>query len=108
MIELHRLRAFVAVAEEGHITRAAGKLGMQQPPLSRLVQGLEAQLGCRLLRRMPRGVEPTEAGLALLEEARAVLARASRVEDAVRRTARGEAGRLAVGFTSSAALHPFG
>jgi DNA-binding transcriptional LysR family regulator len=107
VIELHRLRAFVAVAEEGHVTRAAERLGMRQPPLSRLLQGLEARLGCRLLRRLPRGVVPTEAGLALLEEARAVLARAGQVEDAVRRAARGEAGRLAVGFTSSAALHPF-
>jgi DNA-binding transcriptional LysR family regulator len=107
MIELRLLRAFVAVAEEGHVTRAAERLGMRQPPLSRLLQGLEARLGCRLLRRLPRGVAPTEAGLALLEEARAVLARAAAVEDAVRRAARGEAGRLAVGFTSSAALHPF-
>ncbi len=107
MIELRLLRAFVAVAEEGHVTRAAERLGMRQPPLSRLLQGLEARLGCRLLRRLPRGVAPTEAGLALLEEARAVLALAAVVEDAVRRAARGEAGRLAVGFTSSAALHPF-
>jgi DNA-binding transcriptional LysR family regulator len=107
MIELRRLHAFVVAVEEGHITRAAERLGMQQPPLSRLLQGLEAQLGCRLLRRLPRGVEPTAAGLALLEEARAVLARAAVLEEAVRRAARGEAGRLAVGFTSSAALHPF-
>lgn len=107
MIELRRLQAFVVVVEEGHITRAAERLGVQQPPLSRLLQGLEAQLGCRLLTRLPRGVVPTSAGLALVEEARAVLARAASVEDAVRRAARGEAGRLAVGFTSSAALHPF-
>jgi DNA-binding transcriptional LysR family regulator len=107
MIELRRLHAFVATAEEGHVTRAAEQLGMRQPPLTRLLQGLEAQLGCRLLRRLPRGVEPTEPGLVLLEEARAVLARAAALEDAVRRAARGEAGRLAVGFTSSAALHPF-
>jgi len=107
MIELRRLRAFVVTAEEGHVTRAAEQLGMRQPPLTRLLQGLEAQLGCRLLRRLPRGVAPTEPGLVLLEEARAVLARAAALEDAVRRAARGEAGRLAVGFTSSAALHPF-
>jgi DNA-binding transcriptional LysR family regulator len=107
MIELRRLHAFVVTVEEGHVTRAAERLGMRQPPLSRLLQGLDAQLGCRLLRRLPRGVAPTEAGLALLEEARAVLARAAAAEDAVRRAARGEAGRLDVGFTSSAALHPF-
>jgi len=107
MIELRRLAAFVAVAEEGHITRAAERLGMAQPPLSRLVRGLETELGTLLLRRLPRGVAPTEAGLALLSEARIVLARAAAVGETVRRTARGEQGRLAIGFTSSAALHPF-
>lgn len=106
MIDLRRLQAFVAVAEEGHITRAAERLGMQQPPLTRLLHRLEAELGVLLLRRLPRGVQPTEAGEALLVEARAVLARAEQVEDAVRRAARGEQGELAVGFTSSAALHP--
>lgn len=107
MIELRHLHAFLLVAEEGHVTRAAERLGMRQPPLTRLLQGLEARLGCRLLHRQARGVVPTEAGLALLDEARAVLARAAVVEEAVRRAARGEAGRLAIGFTSSAALHPF-
>ncbi|MGO4328699.1 LysR family transcriptional regulator [Cupriavidus sp. 2TAF22] len=107
MIELRRLRAFVVLAEEGHVTRAAERLGMQQPPLTRLLRGLEEELGVVLMRRLPRGVRPTEAGLALLEEARAVLARAAGVADAVRRAAAGEQGRLAVGFTSSAALHPF-
>ena len=107
MIELRRLRAFVAVAEERHVSRAAERLGMQQPPLTRLVQGLEAELGVRLLHRTPRGVHPTEAGAALLAEARAVLARAEGVAEVVHRAARGEQGRLAVGFTSSAALHPF-
>lgn len=107
MIELRRLAAFVAVAEEGHITRAADRLGMAQPPLSRLIAGLERELGTLLLRRLPRGVAPTAAGLALLEQARAVLASAAAIPDSVRRSARGETGRLAVGFTSSAALHPF-
>lgn len=107
MIELRRLHAFLTVAEEGHVTRAAERLGMQQPPLTRLLRGLEVELGVLLLYRLPRGVRPTEAGQVLLEEARAVLARAAELEDAVRRAARGEAGRLAVGFTPSAALHPF-
>jgi DNA-binding transcriptional LysR family regulator len=107
MIELRRLRAFVAVAEEGHVTRAAERLGMQQPPLSRLLQGLETELGVLLLHRTSRGVQPTAAGKALLDEARAVLTRAEKVEEAVRRAARGEEGRLAIGFTSSSALHPF-
>jgi DNA-binding transcriptional LysR family regulator len=106
-IELRRLRAFVTVVEEGHVTRAAERLGMQQPPLTRMLHGLETELGVLLLHRLPRGVRPTEAGKALLTEARAVLARADEVKDAVRRAARGEQGRLAIGFTSSAALHPF-
>jgi DNA-binding transcriptional LysR family regulator len=106
MIELRRLQAFVAVAEEGHITRAADRLGMAQPPLSRMIAGLETELGVRLLQRLPRGVRLTDAGLALLEEARAVLQRAGTVTDAVRRAARGEQGRLAIGFTMSAAIHP--
>lgn len=107
MIDLRRLSAFVAVAEEASISRAADRLGMAQPPLSRLIQGLERELGAALLRRLPRGVVPTAAGRALLEQARAVIATASAIPDNVRRSARGETGRLAVGFTSSAALHPF-
>jgi DNA-binding transcriptional LysR family regulator len=107
VIELRRLRAFLVVAEEGHITRAAEQLGMQQPPLTRLLRALEQELGVQLLQRLARGVRPTEAGQLLMEEARAVLKRAAELENAVRLAARGEAGRLAVGFTPSAALHPF-
>ena len=106
-IDLRRLRAFVTVAEEGHITRAAERLHMQQPPLSRLLRGIELDLGVDLLRRLPRGIALTPAGQVLLEEARIVLARAAEMEDTVRRAARGEQGRLAVGFTPSGALHPF-
>ncbi|MBK5440071.1 LysR family transcriptional regulator [Pseudomonas sp. TH32] len=107
MLELRQLKAFVAIAEEGYITRAAERLGMQQPPLTRLLQSLEAELGVVLMERLPRGVRPTTAGLALLEEARHILASVDGVADIVRRAARGERGRLAIGFTSSAALHPF-
>lgn len=107
MIDLRRLRAFVVVAEEGHITRAAERLGMSQPPLTRLLRGLETELGTLLLDRLPRGVALTAAGETLLHEARAVLDRAATVADSVRRSGRGEQGRLAIGFTPSAALHPF-
>jgi DNA-binding transcriptional LysR family regulator len=106
MIELRRLRAFVAIAEERHVTRAAERLGVQQPSLTRLLQGLEAELGVRLVQRTTRGIRLTEAGKALLDEARAVLARAEGVAETVRRAARGEQGQLRIGFTSSAALHP--
>lgn len=107
MLDLRRLRAFAVLAEEGHVTRAAERLGMAQPPLSRLLKGMEAELGVTLMHRLPRGVRPTAAGEALLAEAQVLLARAARLPETVRRAGRGEEGRLAIGFTSSAALHPF-
>lgn len=107
MIELRRLRYLVAVADEGHITRAAERLGIQQPPLTRQIRALEEELGVALFERLPRGMRPTEAGRVVVEEARDVLARAERIKETAQRAARGEQGRLAVGYTSSAAFHPF-
>lgn len=106
-MELRHLRYFVAVAEEGHITRAAERLGMQQPPLSQQIKALENELGARLFRRKPRGVELTEAGRALLADAEAILGHVAHAMEATKRTVRGELGRIAVGFTSSAPFHPF-
>src|SRR5277367_3631090 len=106
-MELRHLRYFVAVAEEGHVTRAAERLGMQQPPLSQRIQALERELAVQLFRRKPRGVELTDAGRALLTDARAILAQVEHARATTRRTARGEQGRIAVGFTSSASFHPF-
>jgi DNA-binding transcriptional LysR family regulator len=106
-MELRRLRYFVAVAEEGHVTRAAERLGIQQPPLSQQIQGLERELDVQLFRRKPRGVELTPAGRALYDEARAILARAEEAVAATKRAAQGEAGRVGIGFTSSASFHPF-
>lgn len=107
MIELRHLRYFIAVAEAGHVTRAAAQLGIQQPPLSQQIQALEQMVGAQLLHRLPRGVELTAAGRAFLTEARAVLAQVDHAVEAAQRAARGEQGELAVGFTSSAAFHPF-
>lgn len=104
-MELRHLRYFVAVAREGSVTRAAARLHIQQPPLSQQIRDLEAQVGYRLLERLPRGVRLTAGGAVFLEEAEAILAR---VEAAVRRgnlAAHGTAGTLSVGFTSSALTH---
>ena len=106
-MELRHLRYFVAVAEEGHVTRAAERLGIQQPPLSQQIQALERELDAQLFRRKPRGVELTPAGRALFDEARAILARVDEAVAATKRAAQGEAGRIGIGFTSSASFHPF-
>jgi len=106
-MELRHLRYFVAVAEEKHITRAAERLGMQQPPLSQQIRDLERELQVQLFRRLPRGVALTDAGSAFLERARSILDEVERACVTTRRTARGEEGRVAVGFTSSAPFHPF-
>jgi DNA-binding transcriptional LysR family regulator len=106
-MELRHLRYFVAVAEEGHITRAAQRLGIQQPPLSQQIRALEAELQVQLFRRKPRGVELTQAGQTLYAEAQAILRQVDHAVTAARRTARGEVGQIGLGFTSSASFHPF-
>src|ERR1700741_4981840 len=91
-MELRRLRYFIAVAEEGHITRAAERLGIQQPPLSRQIKAIEQELGVQLFRRKARGVELTDAGHALLDDVRAMLTDLDQAFESARRTARGEQG----------------
>ena len=101
------MKYFIAVAEERHITRAAARLGMAQPPLSQQIHLLETELGAKLFERLPKGVALTAAGEALLEDARSILDAADRAGKRVRRIARGEEGELVGGITTSAALHPF-
>ncbi|WP_075796028.1 LysR family transcriptional regulator [Massilia putida] len=106
-MELRHLRYFVVVAEEGHFTRVAERLGMQQPPLSQQIRALEQMLGFDLFRRHPKGAALTAGGEAFLQEARTIL---ENVDAAVARAGRahsGSVGSLSVGFTSSAAAHPF-
>ncbi|MBF4997925.1 LysR family transcriptional regulator [Nocardia sp. BSTN01] len=89
-METRELRYFVAVAEELHFGRAAQRLAMAQPPLSRAIRQLERRLGVVLLRRTTRSIALTEAGSVLLREARAAL---DAVEAAERRTRRAAAHR---------------
>jgi len=106
-IDLKHLRYFLAVAEERHITRAAERLGMQQPPLSQRIKEIERQLDVQLFRRKARGVDLTEAGRVFLDNARTMLAHYERALQSTRRAARGEQGELSVGLMPTAFFHPF-
>lgn len=101
-VELRHLRAFVAVAEERHFGRAADRLHMAQPPLSQQIRRLESELGVELLHRTTRKVDLSPAGAVLLDRARKILADAEAAKEDAQRAARGEVGKLAVGFTGSA------
>jgi DNA-binding transcriptional LysR family regulator len=105
-MELRHLRYFVVVADEGHFTRAAERLGMQQPPLSQQIRALEQELGFDLFRRHPKGADLTPAGATFLVEARAILGHVQQAALRAERVANGSAGTIALGFTSSAAAHP--
>ncbi|ARP80182.1 hypothetical protein CAL12_04610 [Bordetella genomosp. 8] len=105
-MELRHLRYFVAVAEEQHMTRAAQRLGIQQPPLSQQIRDLERELGVQLFDRTPRSIRLNASGQVFLKDARRLLAEAEAAVARVRQASRGESGRIAVGYTSSASLHP--
>jgi DNA-binding transcriptional LysR family regulator len=104
-MELRHIRYFLAVAEELNFTRAAVRVGIGQSPLSQQIRALEAELGAALFRRVPQGAELTTAGLAFLPEARATLQQADRATHAARRGAKGNLGRLRLGYTSSAGFN---
>ncbi|AJP05152.1 LysR substrate-binding domain-containing protein [Streptomyces leeuwenhoekii] len=108
MFTLAQLTSFVAVAEELHFTRAAERLNMTQPPLSRQIQLLENELGVHLLDRTNRTVRLTPAGRAFLIEARRILRQSEHAALAVRRVSTGEAGAIAVGFTAASAYSALG
>jgi DNA-binding transcriptional LysR family regulator len=100
-MELRHLRYFVAVAEELHFTRAAERLGIQQPPLSLQIRQLEQEIGTPLFRRLKRGVELTQTGVVLLDDARRLLDQVERTRTSVQGHARGEAGRIHLGFAGA-------
>lgn len=107
MIDIQKLKAFVAVVEESNISHAAVRLNMQQPPLTRIIKSLEEELNAPLLKRLPRGVEVTEAGKALYQEALTILAHAQAIPKRVQNISQGLEGQMNIGFTNSVGLHSF-
>ncbi|MGW2148611.1 LysR substrate-binding domain-containing protein [Nonomuraea bangladeshensis] len=108
MLTLDQIRAFVAVAEELHFGRAAERLRMTQPPLSRHIQKLERAIGVTLLERDNRRVILTEAGRGFLEDARHMLTLVETAGDRARRIAGGASGTLRLGFTAVSAISVLG
>lgn len=103
-MDLRHLRYFIAVAEEQNIGRAATRLHMSQPPLTRQIQQLEEELGVQLFVRTPRGMELTPAGELLLEEARNIRAVVEQATERTQRAGQGKLGRLDIGIFGSAIL----
>lgn len=100
-MELRHLRYFVAVAEEENITRAAARLHISQPPLSRQIRDLEESLGLELFHHGPKNVRLTEGGRLFLAEARAVLRRAEEAVQTAKAIAAGHGAAIHVGFAPS-------
>ncbi|MGV0781473.1 LysR substrate-binding domain-containing protein [Mycolicibacterium peregrinum] len=105
MFSLSRLSCFIAVAEELHFGRAAERLHMTQPPLSRQIQQLESELGVHLIDRTTRSVTLTPAGVAFLPDARRILQLAEGAALNVKRVPAGDLGTVVIGFTAASA-HP--
>ena len=108
MFTFDQLAGFIAVADELHFGRAAERLNMTQPPLSRQIQKLEKIVGAELLERDNRKVELTPAGHTFLEEARRLMALAERAPVTARRIASGKSGVLRIGFTAASGFSILG
>jgi len=100
-VDVRQLRYFIAVAEEGHIGRAAQRFSMSEPPFTRHIQALEDQLGVPLFIRDRRGMALTPAGASLLQDARRILGLLGQATERTQRSGRGETGRLDVGLYGS-------
>ena len=100
-MELRHLRYFVAVGEEEHFGRAAQRLRVAQPALSRQIQDLEREIGFKLFDRLSRGVKISSAGRLFLDEARGILQQLNEATERAQRVARGQSGTLRIGFTEN-------
>jgi len=98
-MELRQLRYFIALSEELHFSRAAERMHVSQPPLSRQIRQLEAELKVDLLYRTTRRVELTDAGRAFAGEARQIMARVAHAADLATQANRGLVGQLVLGYT---------
>ncbi len=103
-MNLRHLRYFTTIVEEQNIGRAAVRLNMSQPPLTRQIRQLEAEMGVQLLTRSAKGVQPTNAGLILFEEAQNILTLVGRAEARTRMAGQGQLGRLDIGVIGSIVL----
>lgn len=104
VLDPRQLECFIAVAEELNLNRAAIRLHMSQPPLTRRIQRLERELGVVLFRRTAGGMELTEAGAVFLERAYRIVALSTRAVERARLASDGEIGHLSVGYYDSAIL----
>jgi DNA-binding transcriptional LysR family regulator len=102
MLDMNQVRSFVALAAELNFSRAARRLNMTQPPLSRQIKLLEEQLEVALFERSSRRVALTPAGAAFLPEAQKLLAQSEAAVTATRRAARGSAGSIRIAFVGAA------
>ncbi|HLV76598.1 MAG TPA: LysR family transcriptional regulator [Marinobacter sp.] len=100
-MELRHLRYFLAAAEAGNLTRAAEKLFIAQPPLTRAIKQLEAELGVRLFTRKPRGLELTSSGEYFLEQSKQILDKITSTVEDTRRIARHHKTIFSIGFVPS-------
>jgi DNA-binding transcriptional LysR family regulator len=101
-VELRQLRYFLAIADEGNVSRAAARLHVSQPPLSTQIKSLEEELGVTLFKRSNRGVALTAAGAVFAAETRALLTRLEHAKNKALQTDRGDIGLLTIGFVSIA------
>ena len=101
-MEMRQLKYFAVLAEELNFNRAAARLHISQPPLTRQIQQIEAELGVQLFLRLPKGLALTPAGVTLLDDARRILGLLDAAKDRAGKAGRGEIGRLDVGIFGSA------